>query len=684
MPNRLINSTSPYLLQHAHNPVDWYPWGEEALEKARTENKLILLSIGYSACHWCHVMEKNCFENEVIASIMNQNFICIKVDREERPDVDNVYMDAVHLMGSRGGWPLNVFLTPDQLPFYGGTYYPPEQWVQILEELATVYKRKPEELEKIGKNLQSGLQTNDLERHLPKNQTDTDTKGFETIRNNFQKLKKDFDEIWGGFGQAPKFPMPSVYDFLLYYHHLFDDKDALGMVTLSLEKMAYGGIHDQLAGGFSRYSVDSEWKVPHFEKMLYDNAQLLSLYSHTYCATLDILYRDVAFSIANFVKNELTSPEGAFYSALDADSEGEEGKFYTWTKAEILEILGEEGQEFCTLFQVSEEGNFENGTNVLWRTTSEEDFSLLYSNRSHPEMHKYVVECRRKLLEVRKNRVAPGLDDKILTSWNALMTKGFIDAYRAFDQPEILKLAYDNANFIREKLTGDEGKLWHTYKDGKAHTDGFLDDYAFTIDAYVALYEATFHEEWLLEARKLADYAIAHFYDQTDGLFFYTSNLSPALIARKKEIMDNVIPSSNSAMAMSLHRLGSLFYDEEYQKIVKRMLKETEPLIQNEIRYMSNWLQVWFMNRFPIVELAIVGKNSQKFRKELDKIFYPNKIICGTTSESKLPLLENRFTEPDKTQVFVCQNNVCRLPTDTIPAALRQLKLIKEEVFQLI
>jgi uncharacterized protein YyaL (SSP411 family) len=422
MPNRLINSTSPYLLQHAHNPVDWFPWGEEALEKARTENKLILLSIGYSACHWCHVMEKNCFENEVIASIMNKNYICIKVDREERPDVDNVYMDAIHLMGSRGGWPLNVFLTPDQLPFYGGTYFPPEQWVQILEELATVYKRTPEELEKIGKNLQSGLQTNDLERYLPKTKSDVDAKGFDTIRQNFQNVKKDFDEIWGGFGQAPKFPMPSVYDFLLYYNHLFDDKDALGMATQSLEKMAYGGIHDQLAGGFSRYSVDSEWKVPHFEKMLYDNAQLLSLYSHTYCATLDILYRDVAFSIANFVKNELTSPEGAFYSALDADSEGEEGKYYTWTKSEILEILGEEGEEFCTLFQVTDEGNFEGGTNVLWRTTSEEDFSQLYSNRSHPEMHKYVVECRRKLLDVRKNRVAPGLDDKILTSWNWPMT----------------------------------------------------------------------------------------------------------------------------------------------------------------------------------------------------------------------------------------------------------------------
>jgi hypothetical protein len=417
--------------------------------------------------------------------------------------------------------------------------------------------------------------------------------------------------------------------------------------------------------------------------MLYDNAQLLSLYSHTYSATLDILHRDVAFGIANFVKNELTSPEGAFYSALDADSEGEEGKFYVWTKKEILQILGNEGNDFCQFYQITEEGNFEDGNNVLWRTTSEEDFAILSSDRSHPEMHKYISDCRRKLLEARNLRTKPGLDDKILTSWNALMTKGFIDAYRVFDQPELLKLAYDNANFLREKMMDQDGKLWHTYKNGQAHIDGFLDDYAFTIDAFFALYEATFHEEWLTEAKKLANYAIQHFYDETDHLFFYTSGKSEPLIARKKEIMDNVIPSSNSTMALSLSRLGTLFLDDQYNAIVAGMLKSCENLMMNEIRYMSHWLQVWLMNQYPVVEIALVGKNAIKFRKEMDKVFFPNKIICGTLTESNLPFLENRWVEePGKTQIFVCQDKVCRLPADSISLALRQLKLIKEDTLQ--
>lgn len=684
MANRLIHSTSPYLLQHANNPVDWYPWDDEALEKARTENKLILVSIGYSACHWCHVMEHNCFENEELASIMNANFINIKVDREERPDVDHLYMDAIHLMGMHGGWPLNVFLTPDQLPFYGGTYFPPERWKSVLLELAKAHQQKPEELRGIGLNLQKGLQVSEIQRLVPgKDVVKDENQMLETLKSNFIRLKDQFDTTWGGFGHAPKFPMPSVYDFLLFYNHVFDDPEALKMVSVSLEKLAYGGIHDQLGGGFARYSVDAEWKVPHFEKMLYDNAQLLSLYSHAYGATLDMLYRDVAFGIANFVKAELTSPEGAFYSALDADSEGIEGKFYAWTKAEILELLGEkDGEIFCRFYQVTESGNFEHGMNVLWRKESQEEFAFQEGNISHSEMNKFLVEAKRKLAEARETRVRPGLDDKVLTSWNALMTKGFIDAYRAFDQPELLKLAYDNATFLKEKMLRSDGGIWHTYKDGKAHTEGFLEDYAFAIEAFVALYEATFHEEWLMLARSLADYTLAHFYDPEDGLFFFTDGGSKPLIARKKEISDNVIPASNSALAMGLFRLGSLFVESKYLDHARSMLQAVQPLLQSDIRYMSNWLQVWLMNRFPIVEVAIVGKNAIKFRKEIDKIFYPNKVLCGTTHESRLPLLENRRPEEELTQVFVCQNQVCRLPTDTIPSALRQLKLAKEEILQ--
>jgi uncharacterized protein YyaL (SSP411 family) len=684
MPNRLINSTSPYLLQHAHNPVDWFPWGPEALQKAKDEDKPILLSVGYSACHWCHVMEKQCFENESIARIMNTHFINIKVDREERPDVDHLYMDALHLMGQRGGWPMNIFLTPDQLPFFGGTYFPPENWTRILAELASAYSSRKEEIRQAGLEMQDGLSVNELSRYvnLKLNQP-VEENPLKSLEPVLSRLKSDFDFEWGGFGNAPKFPMPCTYDFLLFYHHITEDPEALKMLTITLEKMAFGGIHDQLAGGFARYSVDSEWKVPHFEKMLYDNAQLLTLYSHAFGATLDIMYRDVALGIIQFVKNELTSPEGGFYSALDADSEGEEGKYYAWTKAEVLEILGETGEEFCSFFQISEEGNFEHGKNVLWRTISEEDFALVSSNRSHPEMHKYVVECKRKLLEARQERQRPGLDDKILTSWNALMIKGLIDAYRAFDQPEMLKMAYDNASFIRENLMDERGKLFHTYKAGQASIDGFLEDYAFTLEAFLAMYEATFHEEWLGHARKLAEYAIENFLDTTDNLFFFTSSASESqLIARKKEIMDNVVPASNSTLAMGLYRLGALTSDSRCTDFARKMIHAVEPLMFTEGRYMSNWLQVWLMDKFPMVEIAFVGRNALKFKKEVDKIFYPNKVVVGTTSTSSLPLLENRVSEGNETQVFVCQNKICRLPSNNIQGALRQLKLLKQEMVQ--
>ncbi len=684
MPNRLINSTSPYLLQHAANPVDWYPWGPEALKKARDEDKPILLSVGYSACHWCHVMEKESFENEAIAEVMNALFVNIKVDREERPDIDQLYMDALHLMGQRGGWPMHVFLTPDQLPFYGGTYFPSENWVRLLKALAEAYVSRKAEIRQTGLELQEGLSVNELSRYAPlaevQSRDDTALKGLEKV---IHKLRESFDSDWGGFGHAPKFPMPCVYDFLLFYHHLSEDPEALRMVSLSLEKMAFGGIHDQLAGGFARYSVDAEWKVPHFEKMLYDNAQLLTLYSHAYSATLDILYRDVALGIVNFVKNELSSPEGAFYSALDADSEGEEGKYYVWTRQEILDILGDSGEDFCRFFQVSEEGNFEHGRNVLWRTLSEEEFARLSGNRSHPEMHKYAVECKRKLLAARKKRVKPALDDKVLTSWNALMVKGLADAYRAFDEPEMLRMAYDNAGFIREHLMEENGKLYHTWKSGKASVDGFLEDYAFAIEAFLAMYEATFHEEWMLQAKKLADYTLAHFADPEGNLFFFTSSASEdQLIARKKEIMDNVIPASNSTLAMGLFRLGSLMSESRYTDAARKMIREAEPLFWAEGRYMANWLQVWLMDKFPLVEIAFVGRNALKFKKEVDKIFFPNKVVVGTTASSRLPLLENRSSEGTETHVFVCQDKVCRLPVKDIQGALRQLKLLKQEMVQ--
>lgn len=684
MPNRLINSTSPYLLQHAHNPVDWFPWSEEALQKASEEDKLIILSIGYSTCHWCHVMEKNCFENQEIADLMNKHYVCIKVDREERPDLDQIYMDALHLMGQRGGWPLNVFLLPDQSPFFGGTYFPPDHWKRLLSEINDAYQTRRRELWSAGQDLRAALQTSVVKRFQDMNsQTEREQeKPSEILSQILESLKARFDEQWGGFGAAPKFPTPCVLDMLLFYHHITDDKSALHMLTHTLEKMAFGGIHDHLGGGFARYSVDTEWKVPHFEKMLYDNAQLLTVFSHAYGATLDIMYRDVAFGIVNFVRNELTSDQGAFYSALDADSEGEEGLFYLWTKKEILDVLGPQGEEFCAFFQVTEEGNFEHGRNVLWRTTTEEDFALLSSNRSHAEMHKYVVECKRKLFEARKSRIRPHLDDKIITAWNALMAKGLIDAYRAFDQPEMLKMAYDNLSFIRSNLSHSDGTLFHSIKDDQVSVVGFLDDYAFTIEAYLAIYEATFHEEWLWEAKKLADHALVHFADPADPLFFYTHDKGEKLIARTKEIHDSVIPSSNSAFAMALLRLAALLSEDSYADRANQMLKAVAHMLKDEGRFMANWVQAWLMQEFPVVEIAFVGKQALKFKKEIDKIFFPNKVVCGTVTESKLPLLEHRQSEGDQTQIFVCQNKMCRLPVDQVNLALRQLRLLKEEMMQ--
>lgn len=654
--NRLAKETSPYLLQHAQNPVDWFPWGKEALDKAKAENKPILVSIGYSACHWCHVMEHECFEKEEVAELMNRYFVNIKVDREERPDVDAVYMDAVQAMGVHGGWPLNVFLMPDGKPFYGGTYFPKVNWLKLLQAVNTGFTNSQAELQKSAEGFTQNMLFKDSVKYGLEPESQIFTK--EDLKIMASKLASTFDDVWGGFERSPKFPMSSIWAFLLRYVHETKDEKVLNHVKLTLNRMAIGGIYDQLGGGFARYSVDGEWFCPHFEKMMYDNGQLVSLYSEAFSLTGEALYKEVVYETIDWLKREMTSEEGGFYSALDADSEGVEGKYYVWTKDEIEAILGEDAEEFCENYQVIEEGNWEHGVNILWKyePTLNEKFKVQIA----------------KLNTIRNTRIRPGLDDKILCSWNALMLKGLVDAYRVFDDESFLTLAVQNAHFIKDKfLIGEQ--LMHSYKNGETKIQGFLEDYATLIDAYLNLYQATFDETWLHYSEKLTLYAFQNFWDEEDELFFFTDKNAEELIARKKEIFDNVVPSSNSIMARNLYTLGLILEREDFLSLSKLMLSKMKNLLLKNVDYLTNWacLATQMVSKTP--EIAIVGKDFLDFRKQFDQQFFPNKVLSGTATKSELPLLENRSAKEGETLVFVCYDKTCQLPVKTVEEAWEQI-----------
>ena len=661
--NRLANSTSPYLLQHANNPVNWYPWGIEALQKAKDENKLILVSIGYSACHWCHVMEHESFEDEKVAAVMNEYFVCIKVDREERPDVDQVYMSAVQLMSGRGGWPLNCICLPDQRPIYGGTYFRKNDWTSLLFNLADFYKQKPAEAEEYAVKLTEGIQryeTIDLiEQHTIYSHADLDK-----IVINW---KRYFDRVEGGMGTSPKFPMPNNWQFLMRYAHLTKDADIAPYVKLTLQKMAQGGIYDHIGGGFARYSVDGLWHVPHFEKMLYDNAQLIGLYAEAYSWQPDELYRQVVDETIEFCVLELLSPEGGFYSALDADSEGVEGKFYVFTKAEIQEILGDEADLFCIYYHITDYGNWEEEeTNVFFKRGIDTELAEAVGLPVDVMLNRVAI-ARKKVFEARSKRVRPGLDNKILASWNGLMLKGFCEAYRAFANARYLELALKNANFIIENLINDS-RINRVYK--AADPVAFLDDYANIIDGLIALYEVTFDEQWLQHAVKLADQAITHYYSKADGVFFYTADDDEQLIARKSEIMDGVIPASNSVMARNLKKLGLLYDNEPYQEISAQLLRNILPHMAKYGSSYSNWATLLLDEVFGIHEVAITGNDAESFRKEMEKNYIPNKIMLGGKKGS-LPLLRDKFGSI--TRLYICKDKTCGLPAENITDALKQI-----------
>ncbi len=671
--NELANESSPYLLQHAHNPVNWMPWGEKALQKARDENKLILLSIGYAACHWCHVMEHESFEDTAVARVMNDYFICIKVDREERPDVDNVYMSACQLASEDGcGWPLNAFALPNGHPVWAGTYFPKKNWMEILEYFNSEWQKNPEKMAEYAEQLTQGVGKMD-DVPIPDGQADFTEKDLGKIADHFLQ-RIDFQR--GGRVGAPKFPIPNNFQFLLKYHHFSANDKALKAVTITLDEMAKGGIYDHLRGGFARYSTDEKWLVPHFEKMLYDNAQLVSLYSQAYQVTKNPGYKRVVEETLDFIKKELTSPEGAFYSSLDADSEGGEGNFYVWQKQEIDSILGDAKASaiFCDFYEIKPKGNWEAGKNILHRKKPVSDVAKKYG-LDVQELEALLSNSKARLLKARSERPRPGLDDKALTAWNALMLTAYLDAYRAFGEKSYLETALKNGHFILEKMMQSDGRLNRNYKDGKSVINAFLDDYAITISSFIELYQATFDEMWLYKANLLAEYAEAHFFDAESGLFYYTSDLDPPLVSRKKETSDNVIPASNSMMARDLYLLGLYFYKNEWLERAKGMLHLFAQKMVNtdEPDFYSNWCQLYLDLVRPPYEVAIVGHHFDEKLKEISGHYLPNVILLGGSGEGSLELLKGKLQEGE-TMIYVCRNKVCKLPVTEVGEALKLMK----------
>ncbi|PHR70437.1 MAG: thioredoxin domain-containing protein [Lutibacter sp.] len=671
--NDLINETSPYLLQHAHNPVDWKPWNQETLDLAKKENKLIIISVGYSACHWCHVMEHESFEDEEVAKVMNENFISIKVDREERPDVDQVYMNAVQIMTGRGGWPLNCITLPDGRPIYGGTYFPKDNWIKLLNQLSDLYKNDPEKAEEYATSLTEGVKNSEL---IPFNSEKAIfSKNDIDDAINVWKIQMDFN--LGGNNHAPKFPMPNNYHFLLRYGVQAENQEILDYTNTTLTQMAFGGMYDQIGGGFSRYSVDKKWHVPHFEKMLYDNGQLVSLYADAYLVTKNELYKEIVEETLVFTERELMNENGAFYSSLDADSLDanghlEEGAFYVWTKEELQQILDDDYKLFKDYYNVNSYGHWEKENYVLIRNKTDEVFAEKH-NLSLSEVKSKVRNWKKNLLIERSKKERPRLDDKTLTSWNALMLKGYIDAYRVFENEHYLDVALKNARFLMANQLRNDGGLNHNYKDNRSTINGYLEDYSTVIDAFIALYEVTLDEKWLQTSKRLADYSFDHFYDDKSHLFFFTSDEDTGLIARKMEIHDNVIPASNSIMARNLLKLGHYYSNMHYAKTSKEMLNNIKADIAKYPTSYSNWLQLMSDNVGEYYEVAISGKNAHKKLTEFNQHYIPNKLIAGATKESKLPLMEGRYND-DETFIYICVDGACQLPQTEVVKSLEQLK----------
>jgi uncharacterized protein YyaL (SSP411 family) len=672
--NRLINETSPYLLQHAHNPVHWYPWGEEALQKAKTEDKPILVSIGYAACHWCHVMERESFEDESTAAIMNAHFVNIKIDREERPDLDHIYMDAVQAMTGSGGWPLNVFLTPDTKPFFGGTYFPPQRafnrssWKEVLEGVRHAYTEKKHEIESQAENLTAHMASaNAFGMQKPGDDTLVSEEQLQTIADN---ILTQADTVWGGFGRAPKFPQTFSIQNLLRHYHFTRQDTALQQAVLSLDKMIEGGIYDQLGGGFARYSTDTEWLAPHFEKMLYDNALLVGVLSEAYQITGNEKYATTIRETLDFIEREMTSEENGFYSALDADSEGVEGKFYTWSRKEIEQVLGTEAELFCTFYDVTEKGNWEH-TNIL-RIPEPADVFAGKRNLTEKELIDRLVTSRGKLLQHRSQRIRPLLDDKILLGWNAMMNTAYSKAWAALGKESWRHKAIANMEFLEQRLGADDGNWHHTYKNGKAKVPAFLDDYACLIQALIHLQEITGEGEYLHKAAKLTGFVIDHFRDEESGFFFYTHRNQQDVILRKKEVYDGATPSGNAVMAGNLLYLSVVYDRKEWRVMAENLVSSLGKTI---VRYPTSfgvWAQNLQLMVYGLLEIAITGQRARSFLRPVLERYIPNKILQAAETDTEgFALLTGKIRGKEEPVAFyLCRDYACKAPYPTVEQLL--------------
>jgi uncharacterized protein YyaL (SSP411 family) len=668
MANRLINETSPYLLQHAQNPVDWYAWGPEALDRAAKEDKLILLSIGYSACHWCHVMEHESFENPSIAKVMNENFVNIKVDREERPDLDQVYMTTVQMMTGSGGWPLTVFLLPNAEPIFGGTYFPPEDrynrpgFLRVLETIAAAYRTRRQEIIQNAKSFRENLARPTFHK------TEGETIDPDLLEIAYRAIGSRFDPREGGFGDAPKFPPSMSIDFLLRHYDRTDNEHALQMATLTLDKMAYGGIYDQVGGGFHRYSTDSHWLVPHFEKMLYDNALLARVYVDAHRATNRPLYRRIAEETLDFVLREMRDSSGAFYSTQDADSEGVEGKFYVWSLEEFSEVAGDDAELLAKYFGVTEDGNFEE-RNILNVSREPELFSKL-EKIPIPELESKVEAAKRKLYTAREKRVRPGRDEKVLTDWNGLMLRAFAEAASHFGRDDYRSAAEASANFILTTMW-DGTRLLHGFKDGRARFNAYLDDYANLADGLFALYELTFDYKWLEVAQRIADRMIDQFWDSEKSGFYFTGKDHESLIARSKDFFDNATPSGNSVAADVLLRMAAVMDRRDYREKAEQILLTAAGLLKQYASGFGRMLSAVDFYVGPSKEIAIVG-NPDTFLPLLRQRYLPRTVVAAGAPD-RIALLRDRPMIDGKPTAYVCENFTCKQPVTDVAALEEQL-----------